>query len=94
MKGVTTFKVTNKGTVSHNFKIAGKKTVLIKAGKTATLKVTFTKAGKFPFLCTVPGHAVGGNEGDADRQVVGRAVDRGSTRRRRRRRLRCLRSGG
>jgi uncharacterized cupredoxin-like copper-binding protein len=63
VKGVTTFKVTNKGTVSHNFKIAGKKTALIKAGKTATLKVTFAKAGKFPFLCTVPGHAIAGMKG-------------------------------
>ena len=25
-KGLTTFKVTNKGTISHDFKIAGKKT--------------------------------------------------------------------
>ena len=40
VKGITTFKVTNKGTIDHNFKIAGKKTVLIKAGKTATLRVT------------------------------------------------------
>jgi uncharacterized cupredoxin-like copper-binding protein len=62
-KGVTTFKVTNKGTIEHNFKVAGKKTVLIKPGKTATLKVTFTKAGKFPFLCTVPSHAAAGMKG-------------------------------
>jgi uncharacterized cupredoxin-like copper-binding protein len=63
VKGVTTFKVTNKGTIEHNFKVAGKKTVLIKPGKTATLKVTFTKAGKFPFLCTVPSHAAAGMKG-------------------------------
>ena len=56
VKGVTTFKVTNKGTIEHDFKIAGKKTRVIKPGKTETLKVTFTKPGKFPFLCTVPGH--------------------------------------
>jgi uncharacterized cupredoxin-like copper-binding protein len=63
VKGRTTFKVTNKGTIEHNFRIAGKKTVLIKPGKTATLKVTFTKAGKFPFLCTVPSHAAAGMKG-------------------------------
>lgn len=63
VKGVTTFKVTNKGTIGHNFKIAGKKTVLIKPGKTATLKVTFAKAGKFPFLCTLPSHAGAGMKG-------------------------------
>ena len=63
VKGLTTFKVTNKGTVNHDFKIAGKKTLQIKAGKTATLKVTFKKAGKFPFMCTLEGHAVAGMKG-------------------------------
>ena len=62
VKGATTFKVTNKGALSHDFKIAGKKTAMLKTGKTATLKVTL-KAGKFPFLCTVPGHAAGGMKG-------------------------------
>ena len=37
--------------------------MLIKAGKTTTLKVTFAKAGKFPFLCTVPSHAAAGMKG-------------------------------
>jgi uncharacterized cupredoxin-like copper-binding protein len=55
--------VTNKGSVNHDFKIAGKKTASIKAGKTASLRVTFTKTGKFPFLCTLPGHAAGGMKG-------------------------------
>jgi uncharacterized cupredoxin-like copper-binding protein len=63
VKGVTTFKVTNKGTINHDFKIAGKKTASIKAGKTVTLKVTFKKAGKFPFMCTLPGHAIAGMKG-------------------------------
>jgi uncharacterized cupredoxin-like copper-binding protein len=62
VKGVTTFKVTNKGMLSHDFKIAGKKTVMLKPGKTATLKVTL-KAGKFPYLCAVPGHAAAGMKG-------------------------------
>lgn len=62
VKGVTTFKVTNKGKLSHDFKIAGKKTPMVKAGKVATLKVTL-KAGKFAFLCTVPGHAAAGMKG-------------------------------
>jgi uncharacterized cupredoxin-like copper-binding protein len=63
VKGVTTFKVTNKGTTDHNFKIAGRKTRMIQAGKTATLRIIFTKTGKFPFLCTVPGHAAAGMKG-------------------------------
>jgi uncharacterized cupredoxin-like copper-binding protein len=61
-KGVTTFKVTNKGAISHDFKIAGKKTVMLKTGKAATLKATL-KAGKYAFLCTVPGHAAAGMKG-------------------------------
>jgi len=62
-KGTVTFKVTNKGSLSHDFKIAGKKTAKIAPGKTATLKVSFAKAGKFSYLCTVPGHAAGGMKG-------------------------------
>ena len=61
-KGVTTFKVTNKGALPHDFKIAGKKTARLAGGKTATLKVTL-KAGKFAYLCTVPGHAAAGMKG-------------------------------
>lgn len=62
-KGTVTFKVTNKGVLEHDFKIDGKVTKKLKPGQTATLKVTFKKAGKFPFLCTVPGHAAGGMKG-------------------------------
>jgi uncharacterized cupredoxin-like copper-binding protein len=60
--GTVTFKVTNKGHVSHDFKIAGKKTKLLSPGKSATLTVTLKK-GKFPYLCTVPGHAAAGMKG-------------------------------
>jgi uncharacterized cupredoxin-like copper-binding protein len=62
-KGAVTFKVTNKGTVRHDFKITAKKTPLIAPGKSATLKVTFKKARKYPYLCTVPGHAAAGMKG-------------------------------
>jgi uncharacterized cupredoxin-like copper-binding protein len=62
-KGVTTFKVTNKGKLTHDFKIAGKKTAILGSGRTATLKVTLLKAGKFTYLCTVPGHAAAGMKG-------------------------------
>ena len=61
-KGAVTFKVTNKGKSTHDFKIAGKKTKLLAPGKSATLAVTL-KAGKAPFLCTVPGHAAAGMKG-------------------------------
>ena len=61
-KGATTFKVTNKGALSHDFKIVGKKTVMLKKGKTATLRATLKK-GRYAFLCTVPGHAAAGMKG-------------------------------
>ena len=61
-KGLTTFKVTNKGALSHNFKIAGRKTRMLSNGKSATLR-TILKKGKYAFLCTVPGHAAAGMKG-------------------------------
>ncbi len=62
-KGVVVFSVKNGGKISHDFKIAGKVTKQLAAGKSAVLKVTFAKAGKYPFLCSVPGHAGAGMKG-------------------------------
>jgi plastocyanin len=61
--GLVTFKVVNKGKIMHDFKIDGKKTALIAPGKSATLAVTFTKAGAYPYVCTVPGHSALGMKG-------------------------------
>jgi uncharacterized cupredoxin-like copper-binding protein len=61
--GKVIFVVTNVGTLTHDFKIHGKKTALLRPGKTARLVVTFTKKGKYPYLCTVPGHAQAGMKG-------------------------------
>lgn len=61
--GIVNFKVTNKGQIPHDFKISGHKTKLLSPGQSQTLKITFTKAGKYPYLCTVPGHAAGGMHG-------------------------------
>jgi uncharacterized cupredoxin-like copper-binding protein len=60
--GAVTFKVTNKGGTTHDFKIAGKTTKKLAPGKSATLKVTLKK-GKAAFLCTLPGHAAAGMKG-------------------------------
>jgi uncharacterized cupredoxin-like copper-binding protein len=60
--GSTTFKVTNKGNLPHDFKIGGKKTPLLSPGKSATLTVTLKK-GKAAYLCTVSGHAAAGMKG-------------------------------
>ena len=61
-KGAITFTVTNKGKLTHDFRIGGKKTALLKPGKKAILTVVL-KAGKAPYLCTLPGHAAGGMKG-------------------------------
>jgi uncharacterized cupredoxin-like copper-binding protein len=61
--GKVTFTVANKGNLPHDFKIAGKKTKLIQPGKSAKLVVTFAKKGKYPYLCTVAGHAAAGMKG-------------------------------
>jgi|SRR5579884_2342617 len=60
--GAVTFKVTDKGALPHDFKIAGKKTKLLTPGQSATLSVTLKK-GSYPYLCTVAGHAAAGMKG-------------------------------
>jgi uncharacterized cupredoxin-like copper-binding protein len=61
--GKVVFKVKNAGKLSHDFKIAGKKTKLLSGGKTATLTVTLKKGKSYPYECTVPGHAAAGMKG-------------------------------
>jgi uncharacterized cupredoxin-like copper-binding protein len=61
--GAVTFVVKNVGQVVHDFRIYGKKTPLLQPGKTAKLVVTFKKKGKYPYSCTVPGHASAGMKG-------------------------------
>jgi plastocyanin len=57
------FKVTNKGKIGHNFKIAGKATKLLAPGQSQTITVKFTKKGTFSYVCTVTGHARLGMQG-------------------------------
>jgi uncharacterized cupredoxin-like copper-binding protein len=61
--GTVIFAVTNKGKISHAFKIAGKKTPLLSSGHSATLRVTFSKKGRYPYLCTGFGQASAGMKG-------------------------------
>ncbi len=74
--GTVTFKVTNRGYATHDFKICttpvkssaknacvGKVTRLLKRNQSATLTVKLTKTGKYEYLCSVPGHAAAGMKG-------------------------------
>jgi len=61
--GKVTFLFKNVGHVVHDFKIAGKTTPLIQPGTTTRLVVTFKKKGRYPYSCTVLGHAAAGMSG-------------------------------
>jgi uncharacterized cupredoxin-like copper-binding protein len=61
--GLVVFHVVNRGRIKHDFKINGKRTPLIKPGRSATLRVVFSKKGRYGYLCTVPGHAAAGMKG-------------------------------
>jgi uncharacterized cupredoxin-like copper-binding protein len=61
--GKVTFKVTNKGSLKHDFKIAGKATKMLAHGKSTTITVTLKKGKKYTYICTVPGHAAAGMKG-------------------------------
>jgi uncharacterized cupredoxin-like copper-binding protein len=65
-KGSTVvFTVVNKGQLAHNlvFQSLNKHTPLLSPGKKATLRITFTKAGHYYYLCSVPNHAESGMAG-------------------------------
>ncbi len=57
------FNVVNKGKISHDFQIAGKKTKILGPGQSAKVTVKFTKKGLVPYLCTLTGHAAAGMKG-------------------------------
>jgi len=61
--GTVVFVVTNTGHALHNFVIHGKATPILQPGATARLVVTFAKAGKYAYLCSVDGHAAMGMKG-------------------------------
>jgi uncharacterized cupredoxin-like copper-binding protein len=61
--GSVTFRFKNAGKLSHDFKIAGKKTKIITKGKTAAPLTVKLKKGKYKYVCTIPGHADKGMKG-------------------------------
>lgn len=62
-RGVVVFRVLNRGKIVHDFEIRGKKTRRLRPGRVATVRVAFGKAGRYAYLCTLPGHAAAGMHG-------------------------------
>jgi uncharacterized cupredoxin-like copper-binding protein len=62
-RGIVVFRVTNVGTIKHDFSIKARKTRLLSHGQSATLRVTFLRKGHYRYKCTVPGHAAAGMKG-------------------------------
>ncbi|GEM_PF-1327144 len=74
--GTAIFSVANHGTIPHDFKVCtrplagsapnactGTGTTTIAPGGTAQLRVSFRRAGRYAYLCTLPGHAAAGMKG-------------------------------
>jgi plastocyanin len=64
-RGTVTFTLRNAGTEVHDFKVSGKspKSRYLAPGQKQTFKIKFTKAGRYPFLCTIGEHALKGMRG-------------------------------
>ncbi|SRR6266567_4759834 len=62
--GTVVFTLINDGKTPHDFSIAGTTSDTILPGATATMTVTITDAGTYPYLCTLPGHAAAGMQGN------------------------------
>ena len=62
-RGLVVFKLKNAGEATHNIKIRGKTSKLLNPGQAGQLAVTFLKPGRYPYVCTVPGHALLGMKG-------------------------------
>lgn len=58
------FRLVNRGHLAHDFKIAEKKSALIAPGKRGVLRVVFRRTGRYPYVCTVPGHTQAGMKGE------------------------------
>jgi uncharacterized cupredoxin-like copper-binding protein len=60
--GTVVFTLVNQGKISHDFSINGETSALVAAGKSTTLTISLA-AGKYLYVCTVPGHANAGMQG-------------------------------
>jgi plastocyanin len=57
-KGTVVFTIVNKGEIPHTFSIRSlqRTSPVVQAGKRTVMRVTFRKAGKYYYLCTVGAH--------------------------------------
>jgi len=79
--GDVTFKVTNNGTVDHNFSIPSlkAKTATLKPGTSEVLKVSGLVVGDVSYLCEVVGHSAAGMTGKLSVVESGSAMAMAST---------------
>ena len=61
--GAHTFTLVNRGSASHDLKLGGKKTKLLRKGQKGSITVVLKGGRTYAFLCTVPGHAALGMKG-------------------------------
>lgn len=66
--GTLVFRTVNNGMVAHDFRFkkvgaSGLGTPMLAPGERATIKLHTHKAGRYPFVCTAPGHAAAGMKG-------------------------------
>jgi glucose/arabinose dehydrogenase len=61
--GTVRFTLTNRGAAAHDFRIAGRRSRVLRRGQRQTVVVRFAKPGRYAFLCTLPGHARLGMKG-------------------------------
>jgi hypothetical protein len=48
-RGIVVFKITNTGSLTHDFSIKGRTTRKLSHGQSATLRVTFLRKGHYPY---------------------------------------------
>lgn len=61
--GKVIFKITNRGTIQHDFNIDGVKSKLIAPHRRTSITVNFKKKGSSVCMRTVPGYAAAGMKG-------------------------------
>ena len=53
--GATLFTIVNRSRRARRFAVAGRRSQFVRRGRRAKLKVTFRRAGRYPFTCTARG---------------------------------------